>query len=103
MMFDLRRDRVLDFKVTFQDLGHQEAVLCVSAEGAGRHTFTIRSDNLTLKEQEKQEIDLSSGIVREAVWHVHVVAPETPWVALVIPDGSLGERREVTGAEIPHP
>jgi hypothetical protein len=100
---DLRRDRVLDFQVTFEDLGHQEAVLRVSAEGAGRHTFTMRSDNLTLKEQEKQEIDLSSGIVREALWHVHIVAPETPWVALVIPDGALSERREVTGAETSHP
>jgi len=100
---DLRRDHALDFKVTFQDLGHEEVVLRVSAEGAGRHTFTIRSDNLTLKEQGKQEVDLTSGNVREAVWHVHVVSPETPWVALVIPDGTLSERREVTGAEIPHP
>jgi hypothetical protein len=100
---DLRRDRVLDFKVTFQDLGHQEAVLRVSAEGAGRHTFTIRSDNLTLREKEEQEIDLTTGNIREAVWHVHVVSPDTPWVALVIPDGTLSDRREVTGAETPHP
>src|SRR5208283_5610563 len=77
---DLRRDRILNFQVTFQDLGHQEVVLRVSAEGAGRHTFTLRSDNLTLKEREKQEIDLAPGTLREAVWHVHVVAPETPWV-----------------------
>jgi len=99
---DLRRDRVLDFKVTFQDLGHEEIVLRVSAEGAGRHTFTIRSDNLVLKEQEKQEIDLTFGNAREAIWHAHVVSPETPWVALVIPDDALSERREVTAAETLH-
>jgi hypothetical protein len=71
----------------------------MSAEGAGRHTFTIRSDNLTLTEPAKQEIDLSSGHVREAVWHAHVVSPATPWVAVVIPDGTLSERREITGTK----
>ena len=100
---DLRRDRVLDFKVTFQELGHEEVVLRVSAEGAGRHTFTIRSDNLSLHEQEKQELNLTSGNVREAVWRARVVSPASPWVALVIPDGNLNERREVTGAEALHP
>ncbi|MGO9274366.1 MAG: hypothetical protein ACLQOO_29725 [Terriglobia bacterium] len=93
---------MLDFKVTFQHLGHEEIVLRVSAEGAGRHTFTIRSDNLVLKEQEKQEIDLTFGNAREAMWHAHVASSETPWVALVIPDDTLSERREVTAAETLH-
>ena len=99
---DLRSDRVLDFKVTSQDLGHNRVVLRVSAEGAGRHRFTLRSDNLTVNEPGKQEMDLISGGVREAVWHAHVVSPKTPWVAVVIPDGNLSKRREVTGSENPH-
>ncbi len=98
---DLRFDRVLDFKVTSQDLGHNQVVLRVSAEGAGRHTFTLRSDNLTLNEPSKQEMDQISGGVREAVWHAHLVSPKTPWVAVVIPDGILSKRREVTGSENP--
>jgi hypothetical protein len=97
---DLSSDRVLDFKVTSQDLGHDEVVLRVSAEGAGRHTFTLRSDNLTLNEPGKQEINLTSGGIREAVWHAHVIAPMSPWVAVVIPDGTLSDRREVTGREV---
>ncbi|MCU1271508.1 MAG: hypothetical protein JWN74_2802 [Acidobacteriaceae bacterium] len=97
---DLRTDYVLDFKVTYQDLGHNEVSLRVSAEGAGRHTFTIRSDNLTVKEPGKQELDLTSGGVREAVWRAHVVSPKTPWVAVIIPDSTLSERREITGSEI---
>jgi Glycosyl hydrolase family 9/Cellulase N-terminal ig-like domain len=97
---DLRTDHVLDFKVTSQDLGHNQVVLRVSAEGAGRHTFTMRSDNLTVKEPSKQEIDLTSGGVREAVWRAHVVSTNTPWVAVIIPDGTQTERREVTGSEI---
>ena len=97
---DLRPDRVLDFKVTFQDLGHNEVVLRVSAEGAGRRTFTMRSDNLTLIEPEKQEINLTSGAREETVWHAHILSPNTPWVAVVIPDDTLSERREVTAIEV---
>jgi hypothetical protein len=96
---DLRPDRVLDFKVSSQDLGHNEVVLRVSAEGAGRHTFVLRGDDLTLKNQASQEINLTSGSVREAVWHAHVVSTKTPWVEVVIPDGTLRERREVTGVK----
>jgi hypothetical protein len=99
---DLRFDRVLDFKVTSEDLGHNQVVLGVSAQGAGRHTFTLRSDNLTLNAPGKQEMNLISRGVGEAVWHAHVVSPKTPWVAVVVPDGNLSKRREVTGGENPH-
>jgi hypothetical protein len=97
---DLRPNHVLDFKVTYQDLGHNEVLLRVAAQGAGRHTFTLRSDNLVPDGPGKQEIDLTSARGREAIWHAHVVSPNTPWVAVVIPDDALSERREVTGSEI---
>lgn len=100
---DLRPDRVLDFKVTSQDSGHNEIVLRVSAEGSGHHTFTIRTDNLTIREPAQQEINLTAGNVRETVWHARIASTKTPWVAVVIPDGSLRERREVTGSEIRTP
>ena len=97
---DLRSDRVLDFKVTSQDLGHDDVILRVSAEGAGRHTFALRIDNLTLSEPGKQDVDLTTGVVRETAWHAHVISPQTPWVAVVVPDDTLSQRREVTGSNI---
>jgi hypothetical protein len=97
---DLGRDRVLDFEVSFQDAGNNDVVVKVSAEGAGHHTFTLRSDNLGLTEQGRQEIDLTSGGVREMVWRAHLLSATTPWVIVVIPDGNLAERREVTGAKL---
>ncbi len=101
---DLRPDRVLDFKVTSQDLGPNEVVLRVSAVGVGHHTFTVRSDNLTLKEPGKQEMNLTATGSHEVVWHAHLVSPKTPWVAVIVPDGTLRERREVTGVSgsVPH-
>ncbi len=74
---DLRPDRVFGFKVTSQNLGNNELVLRVSAEGAGHHTFTIRTDNLGLKELGRQEINLTSVAAREIVDAAggHVAAP----------------------------
>lgn len=60
----------------------------------------MRSDDLILNEPAKQEIDLNPEDVPEAVRHAHVVSSVTPWVAVVVPHGSLGKRREITGSEI---
>jgi hypothetical protein len=97
---DLHSDRVLDFNVSYQDIGHDEVVLRVSAEGAGDHAFSLRTDNLTLKDAGKQQIDLVLGHAKEVIWHAHVVSPNTPWVAVIIPDNTLVQRRELTGSEM---
>jgi hypothetical protein len=60
-------------------------------------TYSRCSDNLTLRETGQQEINLTWAGAREIVWHAHDVSPKTPWVALVIPNGTLGARREITG------
>jgi hypothetical protein len=99
---DLRPEHLLDFKVSFQDLGRNEILVRVSAEGAGHHEFSIRSDNLTVQEQAALKLDLTAGKVQQAVWHAHVLSADTPWVAVVIPDDALAQRREITGAETRH-
>jgi hypothetical protein len=96
---DLRREHVRDFKVVSQDLGHNQVVLRVSAEGAGSYTFAVRADSLILHEPALQKIDLTSGNVQPLIWHADVVSGETPWVAVLIPDGSLSDRREIRGTE----
>ena len=95
---DLRPEHFLDFKVSFQDFGQNEILVRVSAEGAGPHVFSIRSDNLAVREQATLKVDLTAGKVQQAVWHAHVLSADTPWVAVVIPDDVLAQRREVTGS-----
>ncbi|UWZ83701.1 glycoside hydrolase family 9 protein [Occallatibacter riparius] len=100
---DLRPDRLLDFKVSFQEIpGQSEILIQVSAEGAGPHVFAIRSDNLAVQEQAAIKVDLTPGKVQQIVWHAHVLSTDTPWVAVVVPDDALANRREVTGAEARH-
>ena len=99
---DLRANQVLDFKVSFDAADHNEIVIRALANGAGDHTFSIRSDNLVLSGVMTQNVHLSVGAQKEIVWHAHVVSTETPWVALVIPDGELSKRVEVTSVSAPH-
>lgn len=94
---DLTHEHALDFKITSQLQAVRDIVLHISVQGAGHHTFTVRAENLTLAEPPQQEIDLTSGKAQHLVWHVHVSSPETPWVAVVFPDGALAKRQEVTG------
>lgn len=100
---DLRPDRVLDFTVTSQTLGRNEVELRVSSAGGGSHSFTLRSDNLVITEPLKKKIDLTPGDAREMTWHARVSSPNTPWVAVVIPDDDLHKRHEVTGREMQTP
>ncbi len=98
---DLRAERVLDFKASFQTAGENAVVLRAWADGGGDHAFSVRSDNLVLSEPAMQKVHLIAGRKQEIVWHARVVSPETPWVALVIPDGEQGNRAELTGAASP--
>jgi hypothetical protein len=94
---ELRRDKALDFTVTFEAKDSNDIVLRVSAHGAGRHTFSIRADNLELHDPEQKTLELQSGTAGDVVWNAHITSAQTPWVAVVIPDDALSHRREITG------
>jgi hypothetical protein len=94
---DLRTDRVLDFKITSQSLGQADVEIQVLAEGAGHHTFQLRSDNLVVNKPVKKEIDLTPGSVQKVVWHARLGSRLTPWVAVVLPDDNLSKKLEASG------
>jgi hypothetical protein len=94
---DLRREKAVDFAVATESDASDDIVLRVTARGIGSHTFSIRADNLDLTEAPQQTVDLTSEKAGDTVWHAHIRAAETPWVAVVIADNALGNRREVTG------
>jgi hypothetical protein len=99
---DLRPEHSLYFKVTSQPAPKNDIVVRLEASGAGDHAFSIRSDNLVVSDATLQNVHLTRGIEKEVVWHAHVVSPQTPWVAVIVPDDELNERAEVTGANLPH-
>jgi hypothetical protein len=93
---DLRPGRSLDYEVTKESTGAGEVKIKVSARGQGSHRFALRVDNLTLTGAEK-ELTLRSGTVGTAEWRARIGSEDTPWVAVVVPDDDMSQRKEVTG------
>jgi hypothetical protein len=94
---DLRRDKAIDYTVGTETDASGEIVLRVTARGTGQHIFSIRADNLAMRETTQQSASLTSDKESSVAWHAHVLSPDTPWVAVVIADNALANRREITG------
>jgi len=98
---DLRRGRVLDFQVSKEQLSGNEVLIKLAARGTGPHHFRLRTDNLTL-DTENREVTLESGKAGTLEWRGKINDADMAWVAVVVPDGDLTARKEVTGAAWEH-
>lgn len=97
---DLRRDRAVAFTASSAAGSDPGAVvLHATIEGAGRHAFSLRADNLTLSDPSLVSVDLKSHGRQTLTWHARVTDRSTPWVAVVLQDGSLEGHAELTGVE----
>jgi hypothetical protein len=75
-------------------------ILKVSVCGQGAHRFAVRSDNLTVEDGTKQ-LTLKAGAAQTFTWRARIVAKDTPWVAVIVPDGDLSQRQELMGSVSP--
>ena len=94
---ELRASRAADFTVSVEATDANELTLRIHGEGAGVHTLEVRTHNLELHEPDTQRMELRPDHDAELVMHAHILTSTTPWVLVVIPDGSLSAHREVTG------
>lgn len=94
---DLRAGRALDFTISIDPAQGTDLTLHIHAEGAGSHTFEIKTYNLESREPSSQVIDLHPGQPAELVQHAHVLSSATPWIIVVIPDASLSAHQELAG------
>jgi hypothetical protein len=96
---DLRGAHAVTFRVSSTAAGPADLVVHVSVEGAGQHTFSIRTSNLSISEPVAAAVDLGVHSKREIAWHVHVSDASTPWVAVVLKDGLLSSHAELSGVQ----
>jgi len=94
---ECRSNFLLSYEVTKQVSAKGEVTLKLTAQGSGRHHFDIRTDNLSLSTGTK-DIDLKPGKVVYFEWTGHITSQDTPWVAVVLPDNNLSQRKEAMGA-----
>jgi hypothetical protein len=72
----------------------------LSARGRGHHRFSLRVENLVVGDS-SLELDLDANQTKAATWDGTVANAKAPWVAVVIPDDNLAQRREVTSTVNP--
>ncbi len=94
---DLRPGRALSYEVVKETTGATDLTLKVSVRGSGSHRFAIRAENLTVDGVER-ELTLQRGESGTVTWHARIRSPDSPWVAVVVPDADLSQRKEVMGA-----
>ena len=93
---DLKREDWLRFASSASATPSGDVVLRVTPYGAGRHTFTLRTWNLSATETEKT-VAIRPGDNASLSWQLHIDDASTPWVVLVVADGRLETRQELSG------
>jgi hypothetical protein len=79
-----------------------QANLAVKAEGSGKFRLAVRAANLNIVNPERA-IVLQPGKPQTVSFPGQVVEAGRPWVAVIIPNGRLDERREIVGGLPPLP
>jgi len=94
---DLLPGRALDFSIDAQTSGSGDVTIRVTARGDGAHVFALRAENLDVDARERT-VTLRPGTVRTVEWKGKMIAPDEPWVAVVIADGDASQRKDAVGA-----
>ena len=94
---DVRTPRTYDYSVTSKTAANGTVTITLKAFGEGRHTFAIRSQNLTIAAPSKR-LTLNGRKPGTLQWTVRPAARNQPWFAVVIPDADIANRREVFGS-----
>jgi hypothetical protein len=92
---DLRQDNEMAFDVTCEEKdGKAEVTVRLTAEGSGEHSLELRSANLMVRESSRK-ITLKPGKKLTVSFKCRVVSADEPWFVVVVPDGNIGNRREI--------
>jgi hypothetical protein len=94
---DLRPENFLNYEVASQTDAQGNVTITVSATGQGTHRFALRSENLNVTQPERT-VTLQAGAPAKVSWQVRSISNNGPWVAVIVPDGNLQQKREAFGA-----
>lgn len=86
----------LDYTVSAVAGAAGRVTITVTAFGAGSHSFAIRTDNLA-GDGKVMRASLRPGRATALRWEMRTLLSDAPWVAVVVPDGKLEQRREAFG------
>jgi len=85
-----------DFAAAVETAPDGAITISVKAQLEGPHRFALRTYNLRVRESD-QTAELKFGGSKTLKWHAKKNSPKEPWVAVIVPDGNLAERKEIVG------
>jgi len=94
---ECRRNAMLSYKVSRSASTAGEVKIKVTAIGNGQHHFNLRMDNLIINDSSKTVI-LKAGNATSFEWKGRIISQDEPWVAVVIPDNKISQRKEIRGS-----
>lgn len=97
-ILSLNRDRYINFvaKSEAPSRDKEDIVIVVEASGQGSHSLDLRLFN-AVTDETFQSIDLKTGKDSHIEWHIRVVNHNSPWAAVIIPDGNFAQKQELNG------
>jgi hypothetical protein len=93
---DLRPGKTVDFELSRITSPGGSVTVALTAHGSGRHNFAVRTENIAMANP-VQELNLTNGKAGRLEWKGEVMLKDSPWIAVVVPDGDLSQRREIMG------
>ena len=92
-----RLDPDLDFTVSAGADPEGQVTVNLTANGKGSHTFSLRTTNLTAADETKT-ISIDPGNSQHITWTGLITSKNSPWFAVVVPDGDITRRKEAVQA-----
>ena len=94
---DFRNDKFLSFEMSRLVRGDGVITITATVQGSGNHTFSLQSDNLETQFP-THTIELKPGKHQILKWQCRIKSLDEPWVALIVPDHDLKNKKELIGA-----
>lgn len=92
---DLRRD--LDFSIRQQTSADGSVSIALNVKGDGDVRFDIRCDNLAVTKPQLSA-ELKASKPQTLTWQGKVNSTDQPWVAVIVPNDDLSQRKEIFGS-----
>ncbi|MEO5815024.1 MAG: glycoside hydrolase family 9 protein [Gemmatimonadaceae bacterium] len=85
-----------DFQVTATTSKNGAVTIRLAARGSGTHAFAVRADNLDV-DGSLRTVTLRAGRPFTMQWKARAMSSDAAWVAVVLADGDVAQRRDVVG------
>jgi hypothetical protein len=96
--YDLPLDAQRAIEITLSAKPPQQGEIQIQARlrGAGAHKLDVRAFNGAV-DTPQAAITLAAGREQTVTWKLKIVAGQTPWAVVVIPDGDMSGKKELFG------